>query len=151
MLGLIWFSSNYKWKITRREKKTPKFEVRVLRRSAWPSERALKEGGEGYLQSRVTCQPGRLVVDWDDSHCDGEGDAPAFDLISGGRECEAVLRAFCAVMHVVDVSKFHLERKKKKILLVIQALLLISWKVRQKFWDISLWRRAHFHLGLMHH
>lgn len=80
---------------------------------------------KGYLQSRVTCQLGRLVVDRDDSHWDGEGEAPAFDLISGGGECEAVLCAFCAVMHVVDVSKFHLERKKKKI--VIQALFLISW------------------------
>lgn len=66
-----------------------------------------------YLQSRVTCQIWRLVVDWYDSHRDGDREAPALNLISRGRECKTVLCALGAVMHVVDVSKFHLEKTKK--------------------------------------
>lgn len=73
----------------------------------------LFQGVKHYLQARVTCQFWRLVVDWDDSHCDGDREAPALNLISRGSECETVLGALGAVMHVVDVSSFHLEERKK--------------------------------------
>lgn len=66
-----------------------------------------------YLHPRVACQFWRLVVDWDDSHTDGDGEAPALKLISRSRECETVLCALRAVMHVVDVSQLHLEETKK--------------------------------------
>lgn len=110
-----WFDSSvYNWIITMR--KTNKKKQRLNMKCSCMPERisAWARVKKGYLQSCVACQLGRLVVDRDDSHGDGDGEAPAFDLISGGRECEAVLCAFCAVMHVVDVSKFHLERTKKK-------------------------------------
>lgn len=66
-----------------------------------------------YLQSCVTCQYWRLIVDWYDSHRDGDREAPAINLIRRGRECKTVLGALGAVMHVVDVSKFYLEKTKR--------------------------------------
>lgn len=76
-------------------------------------EQMLVQRAKRYLQSCVTRQSRRLVVDWDDSHWDGDREAPAVNLISWGGECEAVLCALGAVMHVVDVSKFHLEKTEK--------------------------------------
>lgn len=66
-----------------------------------------------YLHSCVPCHSWRLVVDWYDSHWDCDREAPALYLISRSSECKTVLGALCAVMHVVDVSKFHLEKTKK--------------------------------------
>lgn len=83
-----------------------------------------------YLQSRVTCQFWRLVVDGYDSHWDGDGEAPAPNLISRGWECKTVLCALGAVMHVEDLSTFHLEETKKGSR--CHSILNQTWMVRNK-------------------
>lgn len=66
-----------------------------------------------YLHSGVARQFRRLIVDRYDRNWDGDREAPAFNLISRGRECKTVLCALRTVMHVVDLSEFHLRRDKK--------------------------------------
>lgn len=99
---------------------------------------------EHYLQSRVTCQFWRLIVDWYDSHRDGDREAPPINLISRGRECKTVLCALGAVMHVVDVSKFNLEKIKKRF--SCHSILNQTWMVgniinRQRLGEPKRWNK----------
>ena len=61
-----------------------------------------------YLQPRVAGQRGRLVVDGFDGDRHGDWKAAALDLVGRGGEREAVLCGLAAVVHVHDMSQFHL-------------------------------------------
>ena len=61
-----------------------------------------------YLQSGVTSQSGRFIVDWDDGDGDGDGLTPPLDLVRRRREGEGVLSGLTAVVHVVDVAQLEL-------------------------------------------
>lgn len=68
-----------------------------------------------YLQPGVAGQYGRLVVDRDDDDGDGDRKAAAVQAVGCGRQCEAVLQALRAVVHVVDLARLHLEGSEQKV------------------------------------
>lgn len=92
-----------------------------------------------YLHSGVARQFRWLIVDWDNGHRDGEGETPALYLIGWGRECETILGALSTVMHVVDMSKFHLEKTKGT---QRHSVLTQTWLFQLRERSVSLSRKG---------